>query len=132
VDGNDYVSATVPSNGKVTKTSNGAVLETTRDHSDSLEVTYNLPRRALPRGASIHSVDVRICGSGEGDFYEVYGPPDAEPNEYEVTPPNPDGCWHFNGATGSDLSVVAATMLQSRMLIEKIEYVVTFDRKASR
>ena len=76
----------------------------------------------------IVNVDVRICGRGEGDFWEVYGPDGGDPFEYEVLPPQADGCWHFNGAPGHDLSVIGAVMLRSRMTIEFVEYAITFGR----
>jgi hypothetical protein len=124
--GTAYVAADVPSNGQLLNTSRGALLETSRDSSDALWVTYDLPPERLPAGALIHSVDVRVCGIGEGDFWEVYGPPGGEPFEYEVVAPGADGCWHFFDAPAGDLSVIAATMLQSRLLIERIEYTITF------
>jgi hypothetical protein len=128
VGGNDFVDSSVPAGGAVTQTESGAVLETTRASGDPLLVTYNLPRDLLPGGAVIHSVAVRVCGMGAGDFWEVYGPLGAEPFEYEVTPPGADGCWHFVDGNGGDMSIIAATMFETRMVVEKVEYTVTFAR----
>lgn len=126
VAGNSYISADVPSHGRLLNTQRGALLETSRDSSDALWVTYDLPAESLPAGAVVHSVDVRICGVGEGDFWEVYGPPGGEPFEYEVIAPAADGCWHFSDAPPGDMTVIAAVMLQSRLLIESVEYTITF------
>lgn len=128
VDGTDFVDSSVPTGGAVTPTDAGAVLETTRAADEALLVTYELPAELLPAGALIHSVSVRVCGTGEGDFWEVYGPLGAEPFEYEVTPPGVDGCWHFVDGNGGDTSIIAATMYETRMVVEKVEYTVTFAR----
>ena len=124
--GSAYVSSDVPSNGRLATNGDKAMLETTSTSSDALWVTYMLDPGQLPVGAVINSVDVAICGRGEGTFWEVYGPPGSEPHEYEVIQPEADGCWHFADAPTSDLSVLAGTMLDSRLLIERVEYTITF------
>lgn len=126
VDGNDFVASSVPEHGALTQTDAGALLETTRDVNDALLVTYDLPRELLPDEAVIHSVAVRVCGTGEGDFWEIYGPLGAEPFEYEVTAPGADGCWHFAGGNGGDMTIIAAAMYETRMVVQKVEYTVTF------
>ena len=126
--GTDYVDSRVPTGATLTSTDAGAVLQTTRAADDALLVTYELPRSTLPADSVIHSVAVRVCGSGEGDFWEVYGPLGAEPFEYEVTPPSADGCWHFVDGNGGDMSIIAATMYETRMVVQRVEYTVTFAR----
>ena len=73
------------------------------------------------------SVETRVCGQGGGDFYEVYGPYGADPVEYEVKPPAADGCWHFVGE-GSDYDVTVYVYVHATLIVDRIEYLVTFDR----
>ena len=126
ISGSDFLDSSVPDGASVTQADGTAVLESTRAANDALLVTYDLPRDRLPAGAVIHSVAVRVCGTGEGDFWEVYGPLGAEPFEYEVAQPSADGCWHFVDGNGTDMTIIAATMYETRMVIEQVEYTVTF------
>ena len=128
ISGADFVDSSVPDGATLTQVDGAAVLESTRQAEEALLVTYDLPRDRLPAGALIHSVAVRVCGTGVGDFWEVYGPLGAEPFEYEVTAPSADGCWHFAGGNGGDMTVIAATMYETRMVVEQLEYTVTFSR----
>lgn len=72
------------------------------------------------RGFTLRSVDVRICGSGSGDFWETYGPEGSDPVEHEVAAPDADGCWHYNGAPGPDTAVKAIIRLASTMTISRV------------
>src|SRR4051794_20613366 len=126
VSGSAFVASIVPDGGVIDPTTNGVILATTANVSDALSVTYAFDASQLPAGAVISKLDTRICGRGEGQFWEVYGPVGSNPTEYEVTPPEADGCWHFSDAPDEDLSVVASTMLDSRLYVEKVEYTVTF------
>jgi hypothetical protein len=126
VNGIAFSSSDVPANGQLVQSGDGVILQTTDDSADALWVTYVLDPANLPPGSVINNVDVRICGEGDGDFWEVYGPPGSEPDEYEVLPPEADGCWHFTGAPGDDLSVIAGTMLESRLYVERVEFTITF------
>lgn len=123
--GQKYASKQVPANGSVTNGANGSILMTTDTSiSDELTVTYRLPASAMPAGTQIASVDVAVCGSGQGDFWETYGPPGGEPEEHEVTPPDADGCWHyFDG--GSNTTVLAIIRLDSTLRIDRLVYTVT-------
>jgi hypothetical protein len=124
--GDQYELADVPSNGTITPRGDGAVtLATTRELSAQMMVTWFLPEDSLPAGAAIASLDVAVCGSGDGDFYETYGPEGSDPMEHEVEAPDPDGCWHYNGSPGFDTSVIAITRLASTLTIEKVVYTVT-------
>jgi hypothetical protein len=125
LDGREYAESIVPRNGKLTRSGPRVTLDTTRSLGEPLWVTWRLPASALPANAVVVNVDVRMCGYGDGDFWEVYGPDGGEPFEYEVMRAGPDGCWSFSGAPGHDLSVVAGVMLQSRLVIERIEYTIT-------
>jgi hypothetical protein len=129
VTGQQYVKADVPSNGTVTKLGGGALrISTTRDLSDPLTLTYKLPAASLPAGAKIRELDVDVCGFGEGDFWETYGPFGADEYEFEVTnPTDGSGCWHYRNAPGSDSTVLAAIHLQSTFRIDRLVYTVTLD-----
>ena len=128
VAGSDFTSSEVPSNGRLVRNGDVAVLQTSTDSSDVLWVIYKLDPSALPAGVVIHSVDALICGRGTGDFWEVYGPTGSEPTEYEVVPPSVDGCWHFEDAPTTDMSVIAATMLDSQLVVERVEFTIIFAR----
>jgi len=124
--GDQYELADIPENGKVTPVAGGGIrIETTRLYSHQLMVTWFLPDDALPAGATITEVDVAVCGSGDGDFYETYGPEGSEPMEHEVEPPGPDGCWHYDDALGDDTSVIAIVRLGSHLVIDRVEYTFT-------
>jgi hypothetical protein len=124
--GKDYTSYQVPEGGSLLLDGDSLVLRTTEDSPDALWVTYTLDPARLPAGASITSVSVAICGSGRGDFWEVYGPTGSEPREYEIEQPDADGCWYFHAAQTSDISAIAATMLASTMVIDRVEFTVIF------
>ena len=118
----------VPEGARIRRIGTSVRVDSTADTSQAAWVIWHLSPDRLPPGAVIHSVDVRVCGSGEGDFWEVYGPDGSQPTEYEVSPPADDGCWHFTGAPGHDLTVAAGTELASTMTIDAVEFHVTFAR----
>ena len=127
--GSQYVNSAVPPNGSV-KLGNGGVItfQTDRTISEQLEMDWELPQSAIPAGFMIRSMDVRICGTGKGDFWETYGPEGSTPDEIEFKPPQADGCWHFAGAPGPDTTVKAMIRLQSAMTITRLEYTVTVSK----
>jgi hypothetical protein len=126
VNGSDYVSADVPAGGVLNKVGTSAFLRTTTEAVDALWVTWRLDEALLPVGRTVHSVDVRICGAGQGHFWEVYGPDGGDPFEYEVIGPNDGDCWLFRDAPGTDLTVLGGVMLDSTLSIDRVEYHVTF------
>jgi len=127
--GSQYVASVVPSNGKVTAGTGGSVTMTLdRSVSNEIELDYELPPDRIPAGFTITSMNVRICGSASGDFWEAYGPPGSDPTEYEVIQPASDGCWHFTGAPGPDTTVKAFVHLATTMTITRVEYTVTVTR----
>jgi hypothetical protein len=131
--GQDYVSAqgVDPLHATLTYLSGGGIrLRSDGSTSDSLTVTYRLSPSSLPAGKDIRRIDVKVCGSGSGDFWESYGPPGSEPVEYEAEPPATDGCWHFAAAPGPDSTVIvavniAAINVTSTMQIDRVVYTVT-------
>jgi hypothetical protein len=125
IKGSQYVESVVPPGATLSRDGDAARLSTGESNGEPLWVTYRLPADQLP-DTHITNVDTRVCGSGSGDFWEAYGPTNSDPMEYEVTPPEADGCWHFVNAPGTDLSVIAAVMLDSVMTIDYIEFSVTF------
>jgi hypothetical protein len=107
---------------------NGGIMVTThRDSDHPLHLEWVFDPAVLPAGSTVSHVDTRVCGHGEGDFYEVYGPYDSDPVEYEVTPPAADGCWHFGGGP-SDWNISIYVYGDSTMTIDRIEMDVTTDR----
>ena len=124
--GAQYTSYQKPDNSSLLLNGDALTLVTTADSHDALWVTYTLDPALLPAGATVRSVDADVCGSGSGTFWEAYGPTGSDPNEYEIEPPDADGCWHFRNAATSDISVIVSTMLESRMTIEHIDFTVTF------
>ncbi len=129
VRGTDYVSADVPSNGTLTRAANGVLtMTTTRLISAQLEVEWELPPDAIPPGYTLQQLDVKVCGTGNGDFWETYGPEGSEPVEHEATPPDRDGCWSYRGALGPDTKVIAIVRLGTTMVIQRIEFAATVSR----
>jgi hypothetical protein len=127
--GSQYTAANVPGNGKITPGNGGVITMTTdRTISEELDVAYNFPEGQIPAGFTIRSLDVRICGTGSGDFWETYGPPGSNPDEYEITRPATDGCWHYLGAPGDDTTVKAIIRLNTTMTITRVEYTATVSR----
>jgi hypothetical protein len=124
--GHEYVSSEVASNGKISLTVGaGILMSSTREFSNATSVEYKLPPGKLPPGTIIKRLDVAICGKGEGDFWETYGPADADPTEDEVTNPDADGCWHYLGGNGKDTTAKAIIEKQSSLRIDKVVYTVT-------
>jgi hypothetical protein len=122
--GTAYVDSVVPTGGAITTLAGGAIKMTTGTaNSDELTVTYRL---TLPAGRLVKSYQVKVCGSGSGNFWEAYGPPGAIPAEYEVVPPASDGCWNFKGSSMTDTTVLAIIGFGSTMRIDRIDYILTF------
>jgi hypothetical protein len=125
--GTDYVDSDIPAHGTLTSLPDGSITFTTdRTYAFQAEVQWQLPDGSIPTNRTVSSIDVRICGIGSGDFWESYGPDGSDPVEYEVTSPDPDGCWHYNGAPGDDTTVKAIIRLGSTMTIRTVEYTVKF------
>ena len=101
-------------------------IETDRSTHDSPTITYRVPSDQLPLGRQIRAIDVRVCGTGHGDFWERYGPAGSEPFEYEAEAPASDGCWHFTGAPGPDSTVLIKQALGTRQTIVMVEYTFRF------
>jgi hypothetical protein len=136
VRGQDYALAQGldPPHATITNLTGGGIrMFTDGTTSGPLTVTYRLPAlppSLLPAGKTIRRIDVKVCGSGSGDFWEVYGPPGSAPVEYEAAPPAADGCWHFAGAPGPDSTVIADVNINpigvtSTMQIDRLVYTVT-------
>ena len=106
--------------------SGGVRAASTRQAGSTLWAEWTLAQSVLPAGASVVDVHTKVCGGGEGDFYEVYGPHGADEVEYEATPPAADGCWHFTRDAGTDYTVTIYVNGDSAMTIERIEFLVTF------
>ena len=127
--GSEYVNADVGANGTLTRGNGGVITFTTdRTISAQLEIDWEMPASAIPPGFTLRSVDVRICGSGTGDFWETYGPTGSNPDEAELTRPAADGCWHYEGAPGPDTTVRAIIRLASTMTITRLEYTATVSK----
>jgi hypothetical protein len=126
LDGSDYASSVLPTGARIRRIGSSVRIDTTTETAQAAWVIWRLPDDQMPAGAVIHGVDVRVCGSGSGYFWEVYGPEGSDPTEYEVTQPEADGCWHFTGAPGPDLTVAAGTEVDSTMTIDAVEYHITF------
>ena len=113
----------MPDGAELSRNGDLAVLRTTSTSADVLWVTYRVDPAQLG-GATIRTVDTAICGRGQGQFWEVYGPTGSNPVEYEVVPPSADGCWHFVDAATDDVSAIAIVMLESQLIIERVEFTV--------
>ena len=125
--GDEYTDSFVPPNGTLEKLEDGSIrMSTTRGSGVSLEVDWELAAGELPAGRTVVDVDVNVCGAGEGDFWETYGPYGANPVEHEALPPESDGCWHYVDEPGTDFRVEAYVVGASSLIVERIEYVVTF------
>lgn len=126
VPGQKYATSVVASNGTITKLPYGSILMSSeRTISDSTEVSYRLPAGQVPPGTQIARLDVAVCGYGSGDFWETYGPADADPIEHEVTAPDADGCWHYLGGSGRDSTAHAIIQGATTLRISKVVYTIT-------
>ena len=124
--GKEFTTYEVPEGGSLLLNGDALVLRTIEDSPDALWVVYSLDPARLPAGATVYSISTAVCGYSSGQFWEVYGPSGSDPLEYEVTPPDADGCWYFRDAYTNDISAIAATMLESTMVIERVVFTVTF------
>ena len=101
--------------------------ESTEAATSALYVEWTLPiATTLPADKKVVNVETLVCGSVTGDLYEVYGPAGSAETEYEETPPQADGCWHFTQDPGSDYRVEILVEKDSVMTIDRIEFKVTF------
>ncbi len=126
VPGQAYAGVEIPENGSVTKLAGGGiVMKTTRELSEPMTVTYELPLSKLPSGMKVVRVDAAICGLASGDFWESYGPTGSEPYENEVSLPGPDGCWHYLGGSISDTAAFAIIRTETSFRIDRVVYTVT-------
>lgn len=126
VDGSAYFAADVPLGSRLRRVGTSAVILSTSETSDTTTVSWRPGPGALPAGRDVIDVKTSICGSGSGDFWEVYGPTGSDPAEYEVTPPGDDGCWHFSDAPGTTLTVLGIALLDSTLTITSVEYLINF------
>jgi hypothetical protein len=111
--------------GKVTRDGDTLIVETERGTFISTRIGYDLPDGTFPPDTVFSRIDMKLCGSGTGDFWEVYAPSGGEPLEQEVTQPADDGCWHFDGAAEGDPYFEAFVNGGSRMVIDKVVYTLT-------
>ena len=104
------------------------VTSTRESASDQyVEWIIDPPSSVLPPGAQVASVLTVVCGRGEGDWWEVYGPYGSEEFEYEVVSPGPDGCWRFNEiGRYTEFRVEIWLSGNSTLTISRIEFRVTF------
>jgi hypothetical protein len=123
IHGADFDAYDVQPHSSVTKSGNAVVLTSSADDSQPTSVVYTLPKSAIPSGKAIARLDTVVCGSGGGNFFEVYGPDGSQPVEFEAPNP-PKACWQFTRSPGTDTSVHADVQLQSRFQIDSVTYTV--------
>jgi hypothetical protein len=124
--GAEFTSYQMADHARLVKDGDALTLVTTAESEDALWVTYALDPALFAAGARVLSVDADVCGQGSGVFWEAYGPVGSTPDEYEVVPPDADGCWHFTNAATDEISVIVSTMLDSQMTIDQVVFRVTF------
>lgn len=128
VNGADYDKATVQmvDVSSVTPLPNGSVaMQTDRTGHGTLFVSWKAPSSPDLQPGSVARIDTAVCGTGSGDFWEVYGPTGSDEAEYEVVPPSGDGCWHFHNAPGPDTTITVGVTLTSILEIERVVYTIT-------
>jgi hypothetical protein len=125
VPGSAYVRLDESPDNKITPDGDVLVVETVRGSFMSTRIGWELPPGSVPPGTTFSRIDMKICGSGSGDFWETYAPSGGEPLEQEVTQPTADGCWHFDGAADGDPYFKSFVNGNSRMRIERIVYTLT-------
>ena len=125
VPGTAYVRLDEQEGGSVTAHGDALVIQTVRDVYFSTRIGYDLPPGSVPSGTTFARIDMKLCGSASGDFWETYAPDGGEPFEQEVTQPEADGCWHFDGADGGDPYFESFVVGKSTMRIEKVVYKLT-------
>ena len=125
----DYAEARIRGNSTIEVLPDGAVkvVSTRESKADQYVEWITEPTTVLPPGAEAATVLTIVCGSGEGDWWEVYGPYGSDEFEYELVPPRPDGCWHFNErGRYTDFRVEIWLSGNATMTISRIEFHVTF------
>ena len=98
----------------------------TRANPLGLSAEYQLPLRLLPDRPHGRQRRDRGLRLGSGEFFELYGPFNALPIEYEILPPAADGCWHFGKDDGSTYHVSVYVRGDAQMVIDHISFTVTF------
>lgn len=122
----DFFNEVIREGSTLTVYTDGAIrIDSIRDQTGDNHFDWALPEALRPDPATVLDVYARGCGTGSGDFYEIYGPWDSVEFEYEVTPPATDGCWHFTQAAGKSYEFEIWLHGDSHMTIERLEIVVT-------
>ena len=125
----NYEEARIRGNATLEILPNGSVRVTsTRESAADQYVEWRIdPEAVLPPGAPISTIETIVCGSGEGDWWEVYGPYGSDEFEYEVISPGPDGCWRFHERDRyTDFRVEIWLSGDATLTISRIEFHVTF------
>lgn len=122
----DFFDEVIREGSTLTVYTDGTIrVDSIRDQVGDNHMDWALPEALTPRQEDVLDVYARGCGSGSGDFYEIYGPWDSLEFEYEVTPPAEDGCWHFTQAAGKAFDFEIWLHGNSSMTINRLELVVT-------
>lgn len=122
----DFFDEVIREGSTLTIYADGAIrVDSIRDQSGDNHFDWALPEELRPDPETVLDVYARACGTGSGDFYEIYGPWDSIEFEYEATPPATDGCWHFTQAIGKSYEFEIWLHGNSHMTIERLEIVVT-------
>lgn len=125
VHGRDYASVDKSDQAVVVERGCAVAVATRKPDANALTLEYTLPTGLIPDSAQISRLDTAVCGSVEGEDWEVYGPAGSDPFELEVQQPDSDGCWHFERGTG-DSKLVFYISDDTTLRIERVVYTVTF------
>jgi hypothetical protein len=106
-------------------TPDGSALRIDSKRPANRRFSYELRPGDLPAGTKLSRLDLKVCGTAKGDFWEIYGPDGADPYEIEVGQPEADGCWHFNGGTGDGSAIDLYINGNTHMRIDRLVYTVT-------
>lgn len=122
----DYFEEVIRPGSTLTVYRDGSIqVDSVRDQVGDNHLEWALPAEIAPAQEDVLDVYARGCGTGAGDFYEIYGPWDSVEFEYEVTPPAADGCWHFSQAIGKSFEFQIWLHGDATMTINRLELVVT-------
>ena len=122
----DFFDEVIREGSALTVYADGSIrVDSIRGQVGDNHMDWSLPEALMPAQDDVLDVYARACGSGSGDFYEIYGPWDSLEFEYEVTPPAEDGCWHFTQAVGKAYDFEIWLHGNSSMTITRLELVVT-------
>jgi len=125
----DYHEARIRGTSTIEVLPSGAVeiVSTRASNADQYVEWIIDPAATLPAGSPVATIVTVVCGEGTGDWWEVYGPYGSEEFEFEVTPPQADGCWRFNERDRyTDFRVEVWLSGNATMTISSIEFRVTF------